>query len=76
MEQSRLIRYSAPTRFDLAEYGTRWNQHLDDAQELWIQTSRDESNPLWMKMGNFLELVFAKELETEKFLKECLEKYK
>lgn len=77
MENGRLVRYTPPTRFDVGEYGQIWEKLNDDnSHELWIQTNTEESNPLWVRVGYVLEKVFSAQMYDEKFLKECLEKYK
>lgn len=77
MDNGRLVRYTSPTKFDGAEYGQIWERILEDfTHELWIQTSQDEANPSWIRIGSFLEKVFSARLYDDEFLKECLEKYK
>jgi hypothetical protein len=75
MDNGHLVRYSAPTKYDTAEYGKVWQQMLDDGSKAFIQVSKDEQNPHWVEMGKFLEKVFAHKLYDEDFVLECLNIY-
>lgn len=75
MDNGQLIRYSAPTKFDCAEYGTLWIQILDDCKEMYIQVHKDENAPHWIPIGAFLEKALHAKLFEEGFLEECLKTF-
>ena len=72
-EERVLVKYSAPSKFTNEPYGQIWQaMHDDNLSTLYIQTSKNEAEPHWMKMGDFLEKAFAPQLNDEKFIKGCL----
>lgn len=75
MDNGQLVRYNAPTKFDTAEYGKMWVQMLDDGKEIYIQVSKDDTAPHWIRIGSFLEKVFYPKLYEESFIRECLDAY-
>lgn len=75
MDNGILVRYSAPTKYDSAEYGQIWRQQLDNRYEQYIQVSKDEEKPEWIKMGVFLEKALCHKFYDETFIKECLKQY-
>ncbi len=75
MDNGHLIRYSAPTKYDTALYGAIWIQMLDDCKDMYIQVSKDDQNPQWIRIGKFLEKAFSANLFDEDFISKCLEAY-
>ncbi len=74
VEEKILIKYSAPSKFTNEPYGQIWKaMHDDNLSTLYIQTSRNEEDPHWMKMGEFLEKAFGQQVTEESFIKGCLE---
>ena len=74
---SPMIRYtSAPTEYDCAIFGTLCTVFLNDdgsEKELYIQTSRDETTPLWLSAKEVLLSLFKEKLKDESFVKELLQ---
>ena len=74
-----LTRYTAPTKLDEAPFGTLWLQIIESFNEditaTFIQTSRDEKQPLWERMGLFLEKVYKHKLLDSEFIEESLRIY-
>ena len=76
-EKKRLIKYSAPTKFDKAPYLTLWASMKDmGASDLYVQISEDEELPTWIQMGPLLEKAFDEFFENEKFMKSAIELYR
>lgn len=72
-KNERLVRYSHPTRLDIAPYGKIWESIInDDFPVLYIQASTDEHTPNWIRLGDFLERAFVNLLHEESFIQECL----
>ena len=70
-----LIKYNPPSRYDEEPFGQIWLVNKSDKpRDLYIQISSDHKTPRWITMGDFLEIVFYKEIESEEFIKECLAK--
>lgn len=67
-------KYTTPTSFDSAEYGTRWRVLGHDEQDcqIYIQVSKEINNPKWCKIGSFLEKSFEDYMLHEKFIESCL----
>lgn len=83
MEHSKcedvILRYTVPTRYDKAPYGAICKVVSDgDKFDLYIQLASDDvEENHWLKMGDFLEVAFKKEILNDKdFIKSCLELYK
>jgi len=71
-----LVRYSAPTKFDYAEYGQIWRQLLDhNSYEHYIQVSKESESPSWIAMGTFLEKALENNFCDDLFIKNCLKDY-
>ena len=67
-----LIRYSHPTVFEAAPYGTIWKEMGDDNKyTFFVQTGKD-GLVNWLKMGDFLEDVFRPLLENPDFIEKCM----
>jgi len=68
-EPMELIRYSPPSRYDVAPYGFVVKVMRDDElSSLWIQTSHDVEHPTWKTMGEFLEGIFLPHLTDPIFI--------
>jgi hypothetical protein len=75
MEQKG-VRYTIPTRYDLAPFGQVCKVMGDDESvTLYIQTGHDQDTSTWVPMSIFLEKVFKSFLDDPTFIKECLEIY-
>lgn len=49
MSDNTLIRHGAPTKYDHAPQGTKCIVMVNNQEsEVYIQTSSDEANPLWV----------------------------
>ena len=69
-----LDRYNAPTKFCSCEFGQIWRHIQDNGKyDLYIQTSMNPLEPIWLRMGEFLERVCENRLEDREFIGECLE---
>jgi hypothetical protein len=64
------IRHTHPTVYELAPYGTIWKAKEDVGHTLFIQLGKD-GVVNWVKMGDFLEMVFGVLLENPKFIDQC-----
>ena len=75
MDQSG-IRYTIPTRYDLAPYGQVCKVMGDDESVmLYVQTTHDQETANWIPMSIFLEKVFKSFLDDPAFINQCLEIY-
>lgn len=71
-----LIRYNAPTKLCAAPYGQIWQcMHDNEEYSLYIQVSRVPEEPVWLKMGDFLEKAFAHQLFNETFIAQLLQNF-
>jgi hypothetical protein len=69
-------RVTVPTQYTFEPYKTQWRYTDSDGIETcYIQMSRDESNPHWIKYGDLLEYVFYDRLEDDKFMELTVESY-
>lgn len=79
MSTEAMTRYtSPPTKFDIAPYGTFCTVHLNDdgtLYELYVQTSKDEADPLWISAQELLLVAYKKRLVDKDFVFECLQYY-
>jgi len=51
-----LVKFAAPTKFDLAPYLSLWQKRNDDGSvKYFVQTSQDDTKPLWEEVGMLLE---------------------
>ena len=65
-------RYTQPTKFDFAPFGTMARVMKDnEAPEVYIQTGSQES-PDWKHMGWLLERVYESRYTDKAFIDECL----
>lgn len=74
MSEATIERFRTPTRYDLEPYGSLWHIKIDEDCDVWIQASKDQLNPNWIRLGVFLACAFEDKL-TPEFIKECLEFY-
>lgn len=52
----RIVKYSRPTHYDKAAYGTIWEAQLETTVENYIQLNSETDSPAqWSKLGEFLE---------------------
>lgn len=75
-EIKHITRFSKPTKTDRVPFGT-WltYQDPDDKQEHYLQMSKDETNPSWVRLGEVLEQVYLAKLEDDKFIKKIITAY-
>lgn len=66
-----------PTRYDKAPY-----KQIDSVKdeegagiEFYIQLNKDEDNPQWLLMGEFLTRVYVDKFGDQEFIDECIRKY-
>lgn len=72
-----MIKYSCPTRYDIAPFGEICVVKGDNNQDtLYIQTAQEGEPALWLRMGEFLEKVFEQSLMDPEFIKDCLIKFR
>jgi hypothetical protein len=75
----RLIRYTAPTKYDLAPYGTvctvKGDQYKSEPDQVFIQVGEGETST-WVSYGEFLEVVFKNKSSDNVFINDNLSKYK
>ena len=48
-----LQRYAPPHKLDQAPKGTRLRVDIGETFDIYVQTSEDEENPKWDRIGNF-----------------------
>lgn len=49
---------TAPCSLNVEPYLCEWHGDLETGIEIWIQTSEDQENPKWMRLGNILEKIW------------------
>jgi len=47
-----------PCSLNKEKYLCEWHSDLESGMEIWIQTSEDEGNPKWVRLGNLLEKIW------------------
>ncbi len=57
--------YSVPTNLHKLPFLSVWKMENYEATSLFIQTSEDEQNPVWLSFGDVLEVICKKELESD-----------
>lgn len=68
-----VIRYSAPTKYDVAKFGTIYKVMGDDeSYELFVQLSEEDSVANWQPMSYLLEKTFRSFLTNPDFVSQCL----
>jgi len=71
-----VIKHTLPNKLTVLPFGTTWVVQGNEKTNLtYVQVSRDEENPHWITMGDFLEIAFASELKNQDFLQKCLKKF-
>lgn len=69
-------RYSRPTSVCVEPFLTLWRVKQDDSSHvIYVQTSKDETFPEWVKMSDVLEGAFSDRLDDPIFMFECVAKY-
>lgn len=54
-------KYTTPTNLSSCEeYATIWIAEKDKGTQVWIQTSKDENKPHWVRAGDIIENYFIK----------------
>jgi len=74
---TEVIRYTAPTKYDKAPYGTIclvMGEH-EICVETHIQVSQSDIDPEWKPMSYLLEKAFHDFIHDKEFIKECLMLY-
>lgn len=69
------VRYTMPSRLDLAPYGTIVKVIGDNDYELYVQLATEEGSANWKKVRNLLEFVFSDYLCSKDFMDACLDIY-
>lgn len=70
-----LERFTVPTRYDAAPYGSLCMVKKDDGRpEYYIQKSTDPEVADWERFGIFLEHLFEEDIKDSTFIKECLKR--
>lgn len=68
-----LVKYTTPTKYDIAPYATAWVISLDGLKDrLWLQTSQDMDRMDWVEMPELLGCVFEQFYSNKHFIEECL----
>lgn len=69
-------RYSPPTRFDAAPFGTLCTVIGDDESQItyFIQLGHGE-HAQWEPLGDFIAFVYKDKIHDPDFISECLKKY-
>ena len=49
---------TAPCSLNTEPYLTEWHADLESGMEIWIQTSEDQENPKWVRLGNLFEKIW------------------
>lgn len=70
-----IMRYTLPTRYDDAPYGTICILKSDTEDKFYIQVSQDKTTNTWITMGDMLVGAFKDKLLDDVFIKECLQGY-
>lgn len=69
-------RFSFPTAYTFEPYGTQWHViRADQTTICYMQMSKNESKPKWIRMGDVLEIALMDKLEDLTFIEQCIEKY-
>lgn len=49
---------TAPCSLDREPYLCEWHADLESGMEIWIQISKDQEHPDWIRMGNLFEKAY------------------
>ncbi len=52
---------TAPCSLNTEKYLCEWHADLESGMEIWIQTSEDENNPKWVRLGHLLEIIWIED---------------
>lgn len=44
-----------PTHLDHEPYLTEWHADVEPGMQIWIQSSKDQENPRWVRLGELFE---------------------
>jgi hypothetical protein len=51
-----IVKYTTPTNLSsFEEYGTVWITEKDNGTIVWMQTSKDSTEPKWIRIGDIIE---------------------
>lgn len=54
-------KYAMPSNVaSYEEYATVWIAEKDSGTQVWVQTSKDENKPYWVRAGDIIEYYFIK----------------
>jgi hypothetical protein len=71
------LRYTIPSKYDLAPFGTRCNIMIDDNQiQQYIQITQTPDTAEWIRLGNFFEMIFAELSNDPEFIQSCTNFYR
>jgi hypothetical protein len=70
----KVIRYTIPSRYDVAPYGAIVTVMGDHEETMFIQLGQEEHSH-WIRLGDFLEKAFKSEINDTEFIKGCLSLY-
>jgi hypothetical protein len=71
-----VFRLGPPTKISHEPYGFQW--HLTspiETTKVYIQTSKDEANPRWIRWSNMLEVVYCDMIKDRCFVEFCIARY-
>lgn len=71
-----IIRYNAPTRYDLAPYGSICKvMEENESYKLYFQISESPDTATWITVGELLEKTFNSFLMDNEFINACIDIY-
>lgn len=73
--KSHLVKYSAPTQWDIAPYATIWQIKDPLGDDIRIQMSKDIDNPRWVPLPDILVKAFDRFYTDPYFIDECIKMY-
>lgn len=69
-------RMTAPTDYCYEPFSTQWRMVDEDGAEIcYIQISRDEAKPYWVRYGVLLETYMQHKLEDQDFMLDVIKKF-
>jgi hypothetical protein len=72
-------RYSRPTYTCKEPFGTQWhmmsNKIPKESTVCFVQLSKDEQDPCWVRLGELLEAMFFEKTNDPVFMHECITKF-
>ncbi len=57
--------FHPPTKLSKEPHLSLWYMAENSPTSVYIQTSEDEQNPIWLKLGDVLEMIYRKELDQD-----------